>query len=157
MKESVTNSATGHSGLLDAPPMPQTRAAAKRVPDELDSVLTQELGKYASEDTSLIVFGSLARGEWTSGSDLDWTYLIDGQANSDHLRIAQKISKVLRDRYTGPVRLVRLAISPLVMTSFTKLAGSTIRTRTRLNGFSYCLNQQQLGLELKRTTASSLA
>jgi Nucleotidyltransferase domain len=55
-----------------------------------------------SEDTSLVVFGSLARGEWTSGSDLDWTCLIDGQANSDHLRIAQKIGRVLRDRYTGP-------------------------------------------------------
>lgn len=61
MKETVTNSATELSGLLDAPPMPEARAAAKRVRDELDSVLTQELGKYASADTSLIVFGSLAR------------------------------------------------------------------------------------------------
>jgi hypothetical protein len=42
------------------------------------------------------VFGSLARGEWTSGSDLDWTYLVDGQANSDHLRIAQEIDRVLQ-------------------------------------------------------------
>jgi len=64
--------------------MPQARADAKRIREELDSLLTQELGKYASEDTSLVVFGSLARGEWTSGSDLDWTYLIDGQANSGH-------------------------------------------------------------------------
>jgi hypothetical protein len=44
-----------------------------------------------------VVFGSLARGEWTSRSDLDWTYLIDGQANSDHLRIAQEIHKVIAD------------------------------------------------------------
>jgi hypothetical protein len=43
------------------------------------------------------VFGSLARGEWTSGSDLDWTYLIDGGANSDHLLIAQKIGKLLEE------------------------------------------------------------
>jgi len=82
--------------------MPQARAAAKRIRDELDSLLTQELGKYASEDTSLVVFGSLARGEWTSGSDLDWTYLIDGQANSDHLRIAQKINRLVRKRFIGP-------------------------------------------------------
>ena len=53
--------------------------------------------KYTSEDTSLVVFGSLARGEWTSASDLDWTYLIDGQANSDHLVIAQKIRRVFEE------------------------------------------------------------
>ena len=84
MNEAGINSATAPSGFLDAPPMPQARADAKRIREELDSLLTQELGKYASEDTSLVVFGSLARGEWTSGSDLDWTYLIDGQANSGH-------------------------------------------------------------------------
>jgi predicted nucleotidyltransferase len=102
MKEAEANSATSATGLLDVPPIPQRRAEAKRVRDELDTVLTQQLGKYASEDTSLVVFGSLARGEWTAGSDLDWTYLVDSQANSDHLRIAQKINKVLREHYTGP-------------------------------------------------------
>src|SRR6266436_9827064 len=93
MSEAGTNSATAPSGFLDAPPMPQARAAAQRIREELDSLLTQELGNYASEDTSLVAFGSLARGEWTAGSDLDWTYLIDGQANSDHLRISQEIRK----------------------------------------------------------------
>jgi len=102
MKEAEANPATTATRLLDVPPMPQKRAEAKRVRDELDTLLTEQLGKYASEDTSLVVFGSIARGEWTRGSDLDWKYLIDGQANSDHLRIAQKISKVVRDRYTGP-------------------------------------------------------
>src|SRR5437660_1841267 len=98
MNEAGTNSATTPSGFLDAPPMPQARADAKRIREELDSLLTQELGKYASEDTSLVVFGSLARGEWTSGSDLDWTYLIDGQANSDHLRIVQQIQSLLQQK-----------------------------------------------------------
>jgi hypothetical protein len=37
------------------------------------------------------------RGEWTSKSDLDWTYLIDGEANSDHLKISQHIQGLLRD------------------------------------------------------------
>ena len=46
----------------------------------------------------MVVFGSLARGEWTSRSDLDWTYLIDGQANSDHLRISQQIQKVINEQ-----------------------------------------------------------
>ena len=102
MNEAGTDSATAPARFLDAPPMPQARAAAKRIREELDSLLSQELGKYASEDTSLVVFGSLARGEGTSGSDLDWTYLIDGQANSDHLRIAQKINRLVRERFSGP-------------------------------------------------------
>lgn len=102
MKEAEAKLGNTVTGLLDLPPIPKTRAEAKRVRDELDALLSQQLGKYASEDTSLIVFGSLARGEWTTGSDLDWTYLIDGQANSDHLRIAQKIGRVVPDRYTGP-------------------------------------------------------
>ncbi|HWZ46328.1 MAG TPA: nucleotidyltransferase domain-containing protein [Candidatus Saccharimonadales bacterium] len=71
----------------------------------LDQLLTASIGRYNSEDTSLVVFGSLARGEWTSGSDLDWTYLVDGQANSDHLRIAQRVGAVLKehkDRFRPP-------------------------------------------------------
>jgi predicted nucleotidyltransferase len=69
-------------------------AALKR--DELDRLLSKEIGRYTSPDTSLVVFGSLARGEWTSGSDLDWTYLIDGEANSDHLAIVQQIQSLLQ-------------------------------------------------------------
>jgi len=63
----------------------------------LDALLSTKSGKYASEDTSLVVFGSLAREEWTSKSDLDWTYLIDGGANSDHLKISQEIQKHLKE------------------------------------------------------------
>jgi len=63
----------------------------------LDVRLSAAVGKYTTEDTSLVVFGSLARGEWTSKSDLDWTYLIDGEANSDHLKISQQIQRVFRD------------------------------------------------------------
>jgi predicted nucleotidyltransferase len=28
------------------------------------------------ENTVVVFFGSLARGEWTSGSDVDWTLLV---------------------------------------------------------------------------------
>jgi predicted nucleotidyltransferase len=37
-----------------------------------------------SPDTSLVVFGSIAREETTSGSDLDWILLVDGQAIPQH-------------------------------------------------------------------------
>jgi predicted nucleotidyltransferase len=93
------------SGLLELAPLPTAREAASRVRKELDEILSAEIPKYTSEDTSLVVFGSLARGEWTAASDLDWTYLIDGQANSDHLVIAQKIRRILKkheDRFRPP-------------------------------------------------------
>jgi predicted nucleotidyltransferase len=81
-----------NSGLQRA----SREAGLKR--EELDRLLSKEVGKYTSHDTSLVVFGSLARGEWTSGSDLDWTYLIDGEANSDHLAIVQQIQSVLQQK-----------------------------------------------------------
>ena len=48
-----------------------------------------------SDDLSLVVFGSLARGEWTSGSDVDWTLLIDGPVDSAHFQLASEISRTL--------------------------------------------------------------
>jgi predicted nucleotidyltransferase len=86
----ATSADLAHSGLLRT-----CREAALKTREKLDQLLSKEIPGYTSEDTSLVVFGSLARGEWTSGSDLDWTYLIDGGANSDHLVIAQNINEVL--------------------------------------------------------------
>jgi len=48
-----------------------------------------------SSDADMVVFGSIAREECTNKSDVDWTLLIDGQANPGHLRIAQIIEKAL--------------------------------------------------------------
>ena len=84
--------------LLDLSLLRRCREASLKTRGELDAVLSAEVPKYTSEDTSLVVFGSLARGERTSKSDLDWTYLIDGEANSDHLRISQQIQKIFKDR-----------------------------------------------------------
>src|SRR6202140_1234559 len=105
MNRAETNSTTTGTSFLDFSPLPEARAASRKIREELDSLLNEEVGKYTSEDTSLVVFGSLARGEWTSASDLDWTYLIDGQANSDHLVIAQKMRKVFhenKDKFRPP-------------------------------------------------------
>ena len=82
--------------LLNSGQLQQARDFSVKTREDLDGLLSSAVGKYTSEDTSLVVFGSLARGEWTSNSDLDWTYLIDGEANPDHLVIAQKIQKVLK-------------------------------------------------------------
>jgi predicted nucleotidyltransferase len=55
-----------------------------------------------TDDTSVVVFGSLARNEYTSGSDADWTLLIDGGANSDHLRVAQKVTASIKGIFKSP-------------------------------------------------------
>jgi predicted nucleotidyltransferase len=55
------------------------------------SELSRALAGLDSADTSIVAFGSLARNEFTPGSDIDWTLLIDGQAASEHLAIANKI------------------------------------------------------------------
>jgi predicted nucleotidyltransferase len=88
------SSAVSPTEFLNSDLLQKFREASLKTREKLDSLLSSEIGKYASEDTSLVVFGSLARGEWTGSSDLDWTYVIDGEANSDHLRIAQKIQRV---------------------------------------------------------------
>src|SRR6201993_5370916 len=85
------------SALLKTGILTAASDAAARTRGDLDDLLSARIGRYTSQDTSLVVFGSLARGEWTSGSDLDWTYLVDGQANSDHLRIAQEIQKAISE------------------------------------------------------------
>jgi predicted nucleotidyltransferase len=90
------------SEFLGIAPLRAAKEAAAKTREKLDELLSAEIPKYTSEDTSLVVFGSLARGEWTSASDLDWTYLIDGQANSDHLVIAQRIRRVLRKSFREP-------------------------------------------------------
>jgi predicted nucleotidyltransferase len=90
-------------GLLDLGPLRTAREASLKTREDLDALLSAKIGKYSSEDTSLVVFGSLAREEWTSKSDLDWTYLIDGEANSDHLKISQQIQRLfLKEGYEEP-------------------------------------------------------
>src|SRR5882672_4774044 len=69
-------------------------SARERASENLDR-LANLLKSEVSADTSLVVHGSLARREFTQDSDLDWTLLVDGQANPQHqtdlLRIREKL------------------------------------------------------------------
>lgn len=61
------------------------------------------LREEVPSDTSVVVFGSLARGEYTPGSDVDWTLLIDGQADEGHYEAVRSITSVLRrERFHEP-------------------------------------------------------
>lgn len=87
---------------IEAPNILLSYRRAQEVERRIESVLSQELSQWVSLDTSLVVFGSLARREWTDKSDVDWTYLVDGQANSDHLTIAQRIKTILDREFKPP-------------------------------------------------------
>ncbi|NYJ11132.1 putative nucleotidyltransferase [Rhizobium leguminosarum] len=71
--------------------------------------LAQLVGDFLPTDEgSLIVFGSLARGEYTVDSDLDWTILIDGRADSLHLKIVHSLRHKLKEanfKVPGPTEV----------------------------------------------------
>lgn len=68
--------------------------AARNESDKTRAHLTTRLVDRVPDDTSLVVFGSLARGELTAGSDLDWTLLVDGRAHEAHHTGAHAIARI---------------------------------------------------------------
>ncbi len=48
-----------------------------------------------SEDTSILVLGSLGREEFTPGSDIDWNLLLDGIANPGHHALATQVRRAI--------------------------------------------------------------
>jgi len=62
---------------------------------EVRDLLSERLSPFTSDDVDVVVFGSLARREWTTGSDVDWTMLIDGQADTQHRAAAREIESVV--------------------------------------------------------------
>jgi predicted nucleotidyltransferase len=57
-------------------------------------------GKIA-RDTSVVLFGSIAREEMTSGSDADWILLVDGQAVPEHEDQKRDIARSLEENGFG--------------------------------------------------------
>ncbi len=77
-----------------ARPWPEITRARRRA-REVFELLQSELEAYQDGDVNVILFGSLARLEWTSGSDVDWTLLIDGATSPEHYKTAQAIQSHL--------------------------------------------------------------
>jgi len=69
------------------------RERARQHESKLRSLVAQ-LGPPSG--TSVIAFGSLAREEWTSGSDVDWTLLIDGPSDVSHFYVAKEVGDLLQ-------------------------------------------------------------
>jgi predicted nucleotidyltransferase len=83
------------------PEIIKARKAAAEKRDEIKKVLDSEGINYLSNDFSLVVFGSLARDEWTEKSDLDWGLLVDSEAHPEHLQVALQITKLFKDHGLG--------------------------------------------------------
>src|SRR5258708_661618 len=77
------------------PAIASARQSAIKVRRLLADSLVDKSGPFSSSDVDIVVFGSLARGEWTSGSDVDWTLLIDGQATPEHRTVARKVRETI--------------------------------------------------------------
>lgn len=85
----------------------KSRAAADSQLLRLDELLAAEAtaaGSLISDDVSLVVYGSLARAEWTGGSDLDWTLLIDGVADHQHANTGHHVGRLLDANFKKPGR-----------------------------------------------------
>jgi predicted nucleotidyltransferase len=71
--------------------------------------------KTASAEVSVVIFGSLARKEWASHSDLDWSLLLDGPVDPRHNARANRLAQLVAEhhlRQPGPTALFgKLTIS----------------------------------------------
>lgn len=72
------------------------RTEKQRIADLLEAT-TGQVALCNGSDMSMVVFGSLARDEFTNGSDVDWTLLVDGQADPGHRDVAHQIGRRLLD------------------------------------------------------------
>jgi predicted nucleotidyltransferase len=52
-------------------------------------------------DTSVVLFGSIARAEMTSGSDADWILLVDGQSFPEHQKQTTDAGQLLHENHFG--------------------------------------------------------
>jgi predicted nucleotidyltransferase len=67
--------------------------AARAKTEELLGKLSEGLSEFDDPNYSIVVTGSLGRGEASDKSDVDWILLVDGLSNPDHGPVRQKIAK----------------------------------------------------------------
>jgi predicted nucleotidyltransferase len=79
------------------PAIKKAIATTERELADLEHLLLPPDGRPLAENVSVVFFGSLARGESTSQSDLDWTLLINGEVDGQHFSMFQTIRKKLRE------------------------------------------------------------
>jgi predicted nucleotidyltransferase len=67
--------------------------------------LSEAFSGQVASDTSVVLFGSIAREEMTRGSDADWILLVDGQAFPEHEEQKRDTARRLSEgRFVAPGR-----------------------------------------------------
>lgn len=94
------DAASGFDGLCAQwqqhwPAIAHARDQAPQIRQQIREAILQTDAQLIPPDAALIVFGSLSRNEWTTGSDVDWTLLLDTGANPQHYCVAQRIGQIL--------------------------------------------------------------
>jgi predicted nucleotidyltransferase len=71
--------------------------AARTFSRETIALLKHALADSDSDDTSVVVLGSLGREEFTSDSDIDWNLLVDGIADPNHHALFLDVQKKIKE------------------------------------------------------------
>jgi predicted nucleotidyltransferase len=71
------------------------QGSAEKAVEERASIARLIGAGLVPADCAFVTFGSLARSEVTPDSDVDWTLLVDGQADPQHLSVAKGIETAL--------------------------------------------------------------
>ena len=71
----------------------RTTETLKNINDALGATGEDGVPLFSMDEVSVIAFGSLARQEFTQGSDLDWTLLVDGPVDPDHLMLRKEVEQ----------------------------------------------------------------
>jgi len=69
--------------------------AARQTSARERAEITLALDTFPTADAGIVVVGSLAREEFTPGSDVDWTLLLDGMSRPQDEQLARDIRQVL--------------------------------------------------------------
>jgi hypothetical protein len=83
----------------------KTEALVGDLSEEIASKLKVELAGPGDDTFSIVVTGSLGRGEATEGSDADWFLLIDGPSYAEQAKISREVGAIVRGnvrRNVGP-------------------------------------------------------
>jgi predicted nucleotidyltransferase len=118
-------------------------AAARELSVQTRSKLNRQLQGVDSDDCSVVVSGSLARDEFTPGSDIDWTLLIDGQADPDVIESLPRIKSAASGLATKSVgREGTFGEMAFSIFWFTESAGRMTRTAI-LHSASFCSSSRR--------------
>lgn len=76
-------------------------AEARLTTDRLLAQLRGAVEEFDDPNYSIVVTGSLGRGEASTGSDVDWFLLVDGLSNPDHTPVRQQIAQRIKETGLG--------------------------------------------------------